>query len=80
MKHISGATLIVVVLLMVLASSATASDPLVVLSAHEFHFGTQAQGTSSSPQVLSVANSGQALIETCKIADAHSSPFSNAGF
>lgn len=41
------------------ALSALASDPLVTLSAVEFRFGTQAQGTSSSPQVLVLSNTGQ---------------------
>ena len=62
---------------MVLASSATASDPLVVLSAHEFHFGTQAQGTSSSPQVLALANSGQAdlIINSIELTGQNSGDF-----
>jgi hypothetical protein len=79
MKHISGATLGVVVLLVVLAISAAASDPLVVLSAQEFHFGNQAQGTSSSPQVLTLANSGQAdlIINSIELTGQNSGDFTH---
>jgi hypothetical protein len=37
-----------------------ASDPLVTLSAMELKFGTQALGTSSSPQMVVLTNIGQA--------------------
>jgi hypothetical protein len=57
MKNVFSAA---VLILPLFAVSARASDPLVVLSATEFHFGTQAQGTSSSPQILTLANTGQA--------------------
>jgi hypothetical protein len=43
-----------------LVVAAQASDPLVTLSAAELKFGTQAQGTSSTPQVIILSNSGQA--------------------
>jgi len=77
MKHIAGATVGLAVLLMVLAISEAASDPLVVLSANEFHFGTQAQGTSSSPQVLTLANSGQAdlIINSIELTGQNSGDF-----
>src|SRR5271154_1431249 len=39
---------------------AHASDPLVTLSAMELKFGTQALGTSSSPQMVVLTNIGQA--------------------
>jgi len=46
---------------------AQASDPLVTLSATELKFGTQALGTSSSPQMIMVTNTGQADLTIASI-------------
>src|SRR5271163_5294225 len=44
-----------------------ASDPLVTLSAMELKFGTQALGTSSSPQMVVLTNIGQADLSIASI-------------
>ncbi|MGA2418535.1 MAG: choice-of-anchor D domain-containing protein [Candidatus Acidiferrum sp.] len=44
-----------------------ASDPLVTLSATELKFGTQALGTSSSPQMVVLTNIGQADLTVASI-------------
>jgi hypothetical protein len=56
-------------LLMVLMapSGVWASDPLVTLSTIQLQFGTQAQGTSSSPQLVLLSNSGQADLSITSI-------------
>ncbi len=46
---------------------AHASDPLVALSAMELKFGTQALGTSSSPQMVVLTNIGQADLSIASI-------------
>jgi len=47
---------------------AHASDPLVTLSAMELKFGTQALGTSSTPQIVVLTNIGQADLSIASIA------------
>jgi len=56
---------------------ARASDPLVALSATELRFGTQAQGTSSSPQAVVVTNIGQAdlIISSITLSGENSADF-----
>jgi hypothetical protein len=56
---------------------ARASDPLVTLSATELRFGTQAQGTSSSSQMVVLTNIGQAdlTISSIGISGENSSDF-----
>ena len=46
---------------------AQASDPMVTLSAMELKFGTQALGTSSSPQIVVLTNIGQADLAIASI-------------
>jgi hypothetical protein len=45
-----------------------ASDPMVTLSVNELTFGTQAQGTSSTPQIVLLGNTGQADLTINSIA------------
>ena len=59
-RPIAVVALVSAVALLRCDSHAWASDPMVTLSATQLRFGTQAQGTSSSPQLVILANIGQA--------------------
>jgi HYDIN/CFA65/VesB-like, Ig-like domain len=59
LHHGISAVLLPLAVLQCVAST-YASDPLVSLSASELKFGTQALGTSSSPQMIVLTNIGQA--------------------
>jgi HYDIN/CFA65/VesB family protein/centrosomal CEP192-like protein len=64
----AGASLGWTLLILLMAPSAVlASDPLVTLSTTQLQFGTQAQGTSSSPQFVFLSNSGQADLSITSI-------------
>jgi hypothetical protein len=54
-------------ILLMAPSAVLASDPLVTLSTTQLQFGTQAQGTSSSPQFVFLSNSGQADLSITSI-------------
>jgi hypothetical protein len=54
-------------ILLTVPSAVLASDPLVTLSTSQLQFGTQAQGTSSSPQLVLLSNSGQADLSITSI-------------
>jgi hypothetical protein len=54
-------------ILLTAPSGALASDPLVTLSTTQLLFGTQAEGTGSSPQVVLLSNSGQADLSIISI-------------
>jgi len=61
-------SLLCLALILLMAPSAVlASDPLVTLSTTQLQFGTQAQGTSSSPQFILLSNSGQADLSITSI-------------
>jgi hypothetical protein len=57
----------ILLFLLVAPSGVVASDPLVTLSTTQLQFGTQAQGTSSSPQFVLLSNSGQADLSITSI-------------
>src|ERR1700722_11536270 len=54
-------------ILLTAPSAVLASDPLVTLSTTQLQFGTQAQGTTSSPQFVLLSNSGQADLSITSI-------------
>jgi hypothetical protein len=60
-----------------LRPTASASDPLVTISATELRFGNQAQNTSSSPQTVILSNTGQAdlTISTITLSGQNSGDF-----
>jgi hypothetical protein len=60
-----------------MVATVRASDPMVTLSANELLFGTQAQGTSSTPQTVILSNTGQAdlIINSVTLSGENSSDF-----
>ncbi len=76
-ERMYGAVLVFVFGYLGIAATARASDPMVTLSANELIFGTQAQGTSSTPQTIILSNTGQAdlTINSVTLSGENSSDF-----